>query len=691
MRKKLHLLLIMLAWVSFAFADTYTVNEQLLKNAQFNVAGGTVVLSDLEWSYPSVTAISYSTNKGGLQVGASGNPQSYFTLTTSAFSAYKVKKITVNSSKSGSSNVVQLTASVGGNTSDTYTLTTSKKDYAFEFDNISGDIVISWTATERAYYIHSITIEYSVPADMLVVPAPVFLTPEGVYTDKVRIGKSDYIIFEVPEETGAVIYYTTDGTDPNPDDLDSGSTKTSKSYQGYEVNVTESMTIKAVAVVDTDEGVRVMSEISEATFVVSPKTPYVKASAVESGCKYAFVASDSVASPFVGKTVSGYLPSVIPVDIYDNNMETAAYNAFTFTSAAGGYTIQDPEGRYLYSAGSDSKVSVATAMPASGAVWSVAIDGSGKATITNVANDRVVYYSVANDHFGCYTAGEVTSDMELVTMYLQPDLSYTITPEPNSTHDTFQTITITSEQGIEAAPDFKATTILDEETVQLVCTQVDANTIALSFAQPLVRDHNTNLMISLSGSLIFDPTGLSVYKSMAGTRIDYILNGHVDTEILSVTPENNSTVVKLYYFLFTFSYYASATEDASITPRLYKEGTDRLYKVEYTMDNEDGDGFADMKSGAIRLLEPVTESGIYILEIPDGYFQADNKPVKGITLRYNLVYDPSGIADVVAKGENGWVVYNLNGVKVMEAKEAQQLNTLTEGIYIINGVKTIVR
>lgn len=686
MRKKLHLLLIMLAWVSFAFADTYT---HTFANGQLIQAGGTVTLTEADWNYPALNYLGFTANKG-VQMGSKNNPQPSFCLSTSAFNAYTIKSVTVNSCIAASGDA-KLTISVGDKTSEAFTLKTAANDYTFNCEDAKGDITISWAATQRAYYVKSITIEYSVPADMLVVPAPVFTTPEGVYTDKIRVGKKDGIFAGVPAETGAVIYYTTDGTDPNPDDLESGSTKTSKTYEMWIMNITETVTVRAIAVVDTDEGVRVMSDISEATFVVSPKTPYVKAITVETGNKYAFVAADSVASPFVGKTVNGYLPSVIPADIYDNNMETAAYNAFTFTSAAGGYTIQDPEGRYLYSSGSDSKVSVAEAMPASGAVWSVAIDGSGKATITNVANDRVVYYSVANDHFGCYTAGEVTSDMELVTMYLQPDLSYTITPEPNSTHDTFQTITITSEQGIEAAPDFKATTILDEETVQLVCTQVDANTIALSFAQPLVRDHNTNLMINLSGSLIFDPAGLAVYKSMTGTRIDYILNGHVDTEILSVSPENNSTVVKLYYFLFTFSYYASATEDASITPRLYKEGTDRLYKVEYTMDNEDGDGFADMMSGAIRLLEPVTESGMYILEIPDGYFQADNKPIKGITLRYNLVYDPTGIADVVAKGENGWVVYNLNGVKVMEAKEAQQLNTLTEGIYIINGVKTIVR
>lgn len=674
----------MLAWVSFAFADTYT---HTFANGQLAQTGGTATLSEVAWSYPSVTEMAFNSTRG-LQIGAKNNPQPSFSLATSAFSAYTIKSVTVTS-QMASGGDAKVAVSVGGNTSAAQALATSTKSYTFDFDNAKGDVKIEWTATARAYYVKEIKIEYSVPADLMVVPAPVFVTPEGVYTDKVNKDKRDGIVAQVPEDSGAVIYYTTDGTDPNPDDLDSGSTKTSKSWQMWIMSATETVTVKAVAVVETDEGEKVLSDISEATYVVSPKTSYVKASAVQSGSKYAFVAADSVASPFVGKTVSGYLPSVIPADIYTDNMETATYNAFTFTSAAGGYTIQDPEGRYLYSTGNDSQLSVSAQMPASGAVWSVAI--ADKATIKNTANNRVIYYSAANDNFGCYTADEVTAGMELVTMYLQPEFAYTISPEYWSVHDTFQTLTITSEQGLAAAADFKATTFLDDETVTLQCTQVDANTLSLSFANPLVRDHNTNLIIEFSGSLIFDPAGLAVRKNMNSEKVEYILNGHVDTEILSVTPENGSTVVKLYYFLFTFSYYASVTEDGSITPRLYKEGTDRLYKMEYTKDNEDANGYVDMKGGAIRLLEPVTESGLYILEIPDGYFEADGKPIKGITLRYNLIYDPSGIADVVAPAENGWVVYNINGVKVMETSDPQELGTLTRGLYIVNGVKTIVK
>lgn len=685
MKKNLLLLFFMLVSVSFAFADTY---KHEFASGQLSINGGTATLSDYVWTYPASSYIGWDNNKG-IQIGKKAEVTPSFSLTSSAFSEYTIKSITVNS-MIASSGDAKLTIAVGDKKSEAFTLTGKSTDYTFETD-AKGDITISWTATQRAYYVKSITIEYSLPASMITVPTPVFTTPEGVYVDKVKVEKREGIIAEVPEDSGAVLYYTIDGSDPNPDD-ESGITKCSKGWQLWITNVTESTTVRAMAVITTDEGVNLCGDIVEANYIVSPKTSYVLSEEIVSGKKYAFSAADSIANPFIGKQVSGYLNSAIPTDKYSYIIESAVYNAFTFTATNGGYTIQDPEGRYLYLTGSDNTFNVSEEKPSNGAIWSVAFNGNGKATVKNTMNNKAIYYSALNDNFGCYDANEVTADMELIELYLQAEFSYTVTPELKSTHDTFQTITITSESGIKAGEDFKATTILDDETVVLTCTQIDANTIALSFAEPLVRDHNTDLRITLSGTLIFDPTGLAVSKNMNGTTLNYILNGHVETTITKVTPEDKSTVVKLYYFLFEFSYYASATEDTSITPRLYKEGnSDRLFKVEYTRENQDADGYVDMMEGAIRLLEPVTESGTYILEIPDGYFEADGKPIKGITIKYYLEYDPTGIENIIAEEENGWVVYNMNGIKVMETKDTQILNTLPKGLYIINGVKTLVK
>lgn len=49
------------------------------------------------------------------------------------------------------------------------------------------------------------------------------------------------------------------------------------------------------------------------------------------------------------------------------------------------------------------------------------------------------------------------------------------------------------------------------------------------------------------------------------------------------------------------------------------------------------------------------------------------------------------IGGIVADSNNGYVVYSLQGVKVMETNEASDLNRLPKGIYIINGKKHAIR
>lgn len=677
MKKSLLLFFVMFVSVFSAKADTYTYT---FAQGDISEAGGTVTLGGFEWTSTAASNIGWSNAGKGIQVGSRNNPVTSFQLSSSAFSAFTIKSITVNTSI-GASGDAKMTIKVGNSTSSGYSPVTTATDYTFECDGAKGDIVISWTATQRAYYIKSITVEYTMPASMVKVPAPVFKTPEGVYVDGIKNG-----IYAEVENQKTVVYYTIDGTTPDPAD-ESGSTTCTRSYALYINDVTESTTVKALATLDVD-GTIVSSEVVEATYIVSPKASFVASNSIVSGGKYAIVAADSVANPFVGNKVSGYLNSAIPTSIYDGNMETAEYNAFTFTTVNGGYTIQDAEDRYLCLSGTNDSFEVSEQLPAEGAVWNVSFNGV-QAQITNTLNGNCIYYSAQNDNFGCYAA---TGDVQLPVLYFMPDYSYSVSPELGSEHNSLQTISITCPQGIKAAEGFKATTTVDNVNYTLNCVQADANTLNLTFDEPLVVEHSANLIIYLSGSLILGSDDLQVYKDMSGVHFDYILKGQGEAATIEkVTPENNSTLPKLYYFLFTFSWYASPTENTEIVPRLYKEGTTTLIPVEYTTQNEEETGFIAMMDGAIKVVEPVTESGTYILEIPDGYFESDSKAVKGVTLKYNLVYDPTDIADVVAEGENGWVVYDMSGVKVMETKDAQRLESLPKGLYIINGVKTILK
>jgi hypothetical protein len=88
---------------------------------------------------------------------------------------------------------------------------------------------------------------------------------------------------------------------------------------------------------------------------------------------------------------------------------------------------------------------------------------------------------------------------------------------------------------------------------------------------------------------------------------------------------------------------------------------------------------------------PILENGTYILEIADGYFvDRNSKEIKGITLKY-IVENDTAIEDIIADGENGWTVYSTQGVKVLETEDADRVNNLPSGIYIVNGIKVVIK
>ncbi|MCH5233815.1 MAG: hypothetical protein J1E16_00855 [Muribaculaceae bacterium] len=70
-------------------------------------------------------------------------------------------------------------------------------------------------------------------------------------------------------------------------------------------------------------------------------------------------------------------------------------------------------------------------------------------------------------------------------------------------------------------------------------------------------------------------------------------------------------------------------------------------------------------------------------------FDYDNSPFFYSTYFINL-NDTGSVESLVSDPENGvYTVYGLNGIKVMETKDATELNKLDKGIYIVNGNKII--
>ena len=676
MKKFLLSIFTILCIMATANAETYT---HTFKSGNLTTTGGTVTLSDIEWNASTATSIGWNATKG-IQIGSNKadiTPQ--YTLHTSGFAGCTIRSITVNYSKANGSDV-KLTITVGNQSEVFDEPSTSAKDYTFDCEDTVGDITLEWTtSTQKAYYIKSITIDYTPDASTVVVPAPEFLTPAVVYADKV-----EKVTVETVDQT-AVLYYTTDGTDPVYEDYinETGTTKCSKYYVMY-FDLTATTTIKVMAV-KTDGDAVFKSDIVEQTYIVSRTMPYLPANSIVSGNKYAMVAADSAATYFYGKEAEGNLPSKAVTDVngkYSNTVECAG---FTFTATDGGYTIQDELGRYISPAGNGFGY-------ATKAVWSVTTDNNGNATISS--GGKTIYYSTTDATFGCHATA--TAEHLLPKLYMQREYpQYTITPVTGTTMEKLESIIVECKEGIAATSDLKIQA--EGFNTKFTVSQKDNNTLVFTADEPIVSHNNYDTSINITaGDIKLNPSAMDMslpvpVKYGVRTMAKYTITGDAPAAVIEeVTPANGATVEELSHFVFTFSYYASHTDNTEISPKLYLEGSSELIALEKSVQKEDG-SYIGMLQAALKTVEPVIANGTYILEIPTGYFcDGNGKDIKGITLKYTVVND-TAIEDVIADGENGWTVYNTNGIKVLETKDANKVNALPSGIYIVNGTKIVIK
>ena len=671
-------LIFMAATVS---AETYT---HTFKSGELTTEGGTVTLSDIEWTASSSTYVDWNAEKG-IQIGKKQTVNPTYQLSTSAFAGCTIRSITVNSSIAANGDA-KLTISAGSQTSEAYTLTTSDAAYTFDCEDTTGDISINWSATDRAYYVKSITIEYTPAAGTVIVPTPEFKTPAVVYADKVQVTAET-------TDQSAVLYYTLDGTEPSYEDYvnETGSTKCSKYWVMY-FDLTKTTTIKVIAV-KTDGDAVFKSAVAEKTYIVSRTMPYVPASSIASGNKYAIVAADSAATFFYEEKAYGYLPTKTATDVNGKYTETVECAGFTFTAAEGGYTIQDELGRYVYHTGTYTSFNYAAEKPAAGAVWSVSIDTDGNATIA--CDGYTIYYSTKYHTYGCYPADKVTEEHVLPKLYMQREYpTYTVSPVAGSTFDRLETITVTCEEGIAATDDLK----IEAEGIEttFTVTQTDSKTLTFTAAEPLTTYNNMELNINITaGDIMLNPAGMNMpipvpAKYGVRTIAKYALTGNAPAaKIEEVSPANGSTVEELSHFVFTFSYYAGASDDESLQPRLYAEGKEWTYALEKTIVNSDGSNIGMMQA-ALKTTEPLKGNGTYILEIPTGYYtDANGRAIEGITLKYIVKNDSGEIAsieDIIANDGNGVTIFTVDGVKIPEGKKG-----LEKGIYIVNGKKIFIK
>ncbi|MDE6854113.1 MAG: hypothetical protein K2J38_03555 [Muribaculaceae bacterium] len=86
-----------------------------------------------------------------------------------------------------------------------------------------------------------------------------------------------------------------------------------------------------------------------------------------------------------------------------------------------------------------------------------------------------------------------------------------------------------------------------------------------------------------------------------------------------------------------------------------------------------------------------TEEGTYVISFPMGYFSfGDNgEPSPAFTLTYTI--KGSGIAGVTVAADGLFHIYTVDGIEVARTADKAVFSTLSPGVYIINGVKILVK
>lgn len=143
---------------------------------------------------------------------------------------------------------------------------------------------------------------------------------------------------------------------------------------------------------------------AEYTLTVTTLSEFRKTATVTTGKQYILTA-DIDGTSHVAKTVregNGYDYLYVNDLTTANVMASADLYSFTLTAVEGGFTIQQPDGRYLYMNDNDYTTLNAGEEAGANAVWSIAQQADGTFMIQNVATGKYIQYSTTHTSFGCY-------------------------------------------------------------------------------------------------------------------------------------------------------------------------------------------------------------------------------------------------------------------------------------------------
>lgn len=207
MKRLLLMLSLVVGLASTALATTYTASPTTSKD----VVNGKWTVKDVVWSFALTgnQSLNFDSTGKGLQMGTSKSPCTKAVISTNDIVG-EITSVKINASIASSGDA-KLSVSVGGvqYSPVSVNLTTAATEYEFK-GNSSGKIEVEYTATQKAFYFKSITIEY-IPGEVIPV------APEVTFGDVTAENNGEYEVVEGTEvsvtSVGADYLLVTNTTD----------------------------------------------------------------------------------------------------------------------------------------------------------------------------------------------------------------------------------------------------------------------------------------------------------------------------------------------------------------------------------------------------------------------------------------------------------------------------------------------
>jgi len=158
---------------------------------------------------------------------------------------------------------------------------------------------------------------------------------------------------------------------------------------------------------------------------------------------------------------------------------------------------------------------------------------------------------------------------------------------------------------------------------------------------------------------------------------------------VKVTPANGETVASIAKVTIEFT-NADKAELYNL-PKISLIGSGYTYFA--SASSVEPIGTAEHPTFEVFFANPATDAGTYTFQMSRGAFTLDDVQ-ESPAVEAVITVDPSfqGISDVLGDAANGkFTVINLQGIVLMKDASAEDLKTLSTGIYIINGKKIAIK